>query len=115
MRFVVTECFYTGDKSRFGITGYLTVSDDSEMPLLREILKTQYEMLEKSKESRNTFKVFPSNLKICKVSIDSCKLILDMYRKNFGVAVDVVLDDRIVIVPKKNTGLAKVELRRLNA
>lgn len=113
MKFVIVEAFTTGDKNRFGMTGYLTNSTDAELDLIHEIVEAQKLILQNDKEKRKTIKLFPHQIKYCKISIDSCKLILDMFRDNFGVDIDVVLDKDCVVIPESCRPLVKTELRRL--
>ena len=113
MKFNVTEVFSTGDKNRFGITGYLSCSEDSENELMAELISAQTVVLTQDKSKRDTIKILKDRIKYCKLSIDSCGTILDMFRDSFNIQIDVVLDAKAVIVPKSCEPLAKMELRRL--
>lgn len=113
MKFTVVEAFATGDKSRYGITGYLTCSNDSEVELMTELIDAQKTVLQQNKEKRDTIKIFKQKIEYCKISIDSCGIILNMFRDNFGIDIDVELAKTAAIVPKSCEPLVNMELRRL--
>lgn len=113
MRFIVSEVLSTGDDSRFGITGYITSSNDSEKDLMESIVTAQTIILGYDRTKRNVIKVMKDRLKYCKVGIDSLKQVFDVYESSFNVKMELELGKNIVFIPASCEPIAKMELRRL--